>query len=53
MPFFVYILFSPQKDKFYSGFTSDLENRTTRHHQKSKDFTGTTNDWVIECLERL
>jgi putative endonuclease len=41
MPFFVYILFSPHKDKFYIGFTSDLENRITRHNQKSKGFTGT------------
>ncbi|WP_396210663.1 GIY-YIG nuclease family protein, partial [Flavobacterium sp.] len=32
MPFFVYILFSPYKDKFYIGFTSDLENRITRHN---------------------
>jgi putative endonuclease len=32
------------KDKFYIGFTSGLENRITRHNQKSKGFTGTTND---------
>ncbi len=51
MPFFVYILFSPHKDKFYIGFTSDLENRITRHNQKSKGFTGTTNDWEIVYSE--
>ncbi|WP_396210660.1 GIY-YIG nuclease family protein [Flavobacterium sp.] len=51
MPFFVYILFSPYKDKFYIGFTSDLENRITRHNQKSKGFTGTTNDWKIVYSE--
>ncbi|MEN9975852.1 MAG: hypothetical protein RIR36_12 [Bacteroidota bacterium] len=51
MPFFVYILFSPLKDKFYIGFTSDLENRITRHNQKSKGFTGTTNDWEIVYSE--
>jgi putative endonuclease len=51
MPFFVYILFSPLKDKFYIGFTSDLENRITRHNQKSRGFTGTTNDWEIVYSE--
>ncbi len=51
MPFFVYILFSPHKDKFYIGFTSDLENRIIRHNQKSKGFTGTTNDWSIVYTE--
>ena len=51
MPFFVYILFSPHKDKFYIGFTSVLENRITRHNQKSKGFTGTTNDWEIVYSE--
>ena len=47
MPFFIYILHSPSKDKFYIGFTSDLEERIIRHNQKSKGFTGNTNDWKI------
>jgi putative endonuclease len=47
MPFFVYVLYSPTKDKFYIGFTSNLEERITRHNQKSKGFTGNTNDWII------
>jgi putative endonuclease len=52
MPFFIYILYSLIKDKFYIGFTSNLEERITRHNQKSKGFTGNTNDWKIiysEC----
>jgi putative endonuclease len=47
MPFFVYILYSLNKDKFYIGFTSNLEERINRHNQKSKGFTGNTNDWLI------
>jgi putative endonuclease len=31
MPFFVYILYSLTKDKFYIGFTSHLEERIIRH----------------------
>lgn len=47
MPFFVYVLYSPTKDNFYIDFTSDLEERIIRHNQKSKGFTGNTNDWII------
>ena len=47
MPFFVYVLYSPIKDNFYIDFTSDLEERIIRHNQKSKGFTGKTNDWII------
>ena len=51
MPFIVYILYSSTKDKFYIGFTSDLEERIIRHNQKSKGFTGNTNDWKIVYTE--
>ena len=44
MPFYVYILYSSFKDKFYIGYTSNIEERLIRHNQKSKGFTGTTND---------
>jgi putative endonuclease len=51
MPFYVYILYSSFKDKFYIGFTSNLEERLIRHNQKSKGFTGNTNDWILVCTE--
>ncbi len=51
MPFFVYILFSSTKEKFYIGFTSDIEQRILRHNQKSKGFTGNNNDWKIVYTE--
>jgi putative endonuclease len=51
MPFFVYIVFSNTKDKFYIGFTSDIEERIIRHNQKSKGFTGNNNDWEIVYSE--
>lgn len=47
MLFFVYILYSLTKDKFYIGFTSNLEERIIRHNQKSKGFTGKINDWKM------
>ncbi|MFB9077494.1 GIY-YIG nuclease family protein [Flavobacterium procerum] len=51
MNFIVYILFSESKNKFYIGFTSNLEERLIRHNQKSKGFTGNTNDWKIVYTE--
>ncbi len=51
MPFIVYILHSSTKNKFYIGFSSDLEERIIRHNQKSKGFTGNTNDWKIVYTE--
>ncbi len=47
MLFIVYILYSPIKDKYYIGFSSNLAERIIRHNQKSKGFTGNVNDWKI------
>ncbi len=52
MDFFVYILFSETKNRFYIGFTSDMEQRIMRHNQKSKGFTGNVNDWKIVYTEK-
>ncbi|WP_281231775.1 GIY-YIG nuclease family protein [Flavobacterium gelatinilyticum] len=51
MNFIVYILFSENKNKFYIGFTPNLEERLIRHNQKSKGFTGNTNDWKVVYTE--
>ncbi|PRZ23458.1 GIY-YIG nuclease family protein [Flavobacterium granuli] len=52
MEFIVYILFSESKNRFYIGFTSNLEGRVIRHNQKSKGFTGNTNDWKVVYTEK-
>ena len=51
MSYIVYILYSSTKDKFYIGYTSNLKERITRHNQKSKGFTGNTNDWILVYQE--
>ena len=45
--FYFYILHSFSCDKFYLGYTHDLEARLIRHNQKSKGFTGAVNDWSV------
>ena len=52
MEFIVYILFSETKNRFYIGFTSDMQQRIMRHNQKSKGFTGYVNDWKIVYTEK-
>ncbi|WP_091499065.1 GIY-YIG nuclease family protein [Flavobacterium phragmitis] len=51
MKFVVYILFSESKNRYYIGFTSNLEERLIRHNQKSKGFTGNVNDWKVVYTE--
>ena len=53
MPYFVYILHSLTKDKFYIGYTANLSERIIRHNQKSKGFTGSTNDWKLVYKEEF
>jgi putative endonuclease len=51
--FTVYILFSEKLNKFYIGFTGDLNFRIVRHNQGGKSFTGKTNDWKIVYSEEF
>ena len=52
MEYCVYILFSKIKNRYYVGYTFNLEERIVRHNQKSKGFTGSTNDWEIVYTEK-
>ena len=45
-------LFSGIKNRYYIGFTSNLEERIIRHNQKSKGFTGNVNDWKVVYIEK-
>ena len=53
MPYSIYILHSLTKDKFYIGYTANLSERIIRHNQKSKGFTGSTNDWILVYHEEF
>ena len=48
----VYILYSASLDKYYVGFTSDLEERIRKHNTNHKGFTGRSNgDWKLRWKE--
>ena len=53
MPYIVYILHSLTRYKYYVGYTADLATRINRHNQKSKGFTGSTNDWILVYQEEF
>jgi putative endonuclease len=51
--YFVYILFSPSKNKFYTGFTQNLEERIRKHNSNHKGFTGGCGDWILKYKEEF
>lgn len=48
--FFVYILYSPSKDKYYIGQTQDLQDRVNTHNLRKN--LG-ANDWQIKYSEEF
>ena len=49
--YYFYILYSVQKDRYYTGYTGLLEGRLYRHQINHKGFTGKNNDWKIVHAE--
>jgi len=46
--FWVYILHSEDYDKYYIGFTHDIQNRLIAHnHLKNKGYTKKYQPWVL------
>jgi len=51
MNYYTYILYSTKIDKYYIGYSADLEERLRKHNTNNKSFTGKTNDWKIVYSE--
>lgn len=51
----VYILFSTTKNKYYIGYSANIQERVIRHNQKSKGFTGAVavTDWKLMYTEKF
>jgi putative endonuclease len=47
MKFIVYILFSEQFSKHYTGFTSNIEERMKSHYELGKDWTVKYRPWKL------
>ena len=57
MKFKVYILWSESIQKFYVGFTKDIEDRLNRHNKGYEKFTSTGIPWILiwnfDCCDRI
>lgn len=49
--FYVYILYSLSKDKYYVGYTGQLTDRMQRHQQGRSKSTKSGRPWVLAYLE--
>jgi putative endonuclease len=50
--FFVYVLYSPSANKFYVGYTSNLESRILSHNvYGTKDWTKRHRPWNLVYTE--
>ena len=49
--YFVYIIYSPLKDKYYVGACEDVSKRLVKHNTNHSGFTGKMGDWVIKWNE--
>ena len=51
MCYFVYILYSVSRDRYYIGYTASLQGRLEKHNQKHVGFTGRIKDWKLVWSE--
>jgi putative endonuclease len=49
--FFTYILYSESIDKFYTGYTADLEKRIQRHNNAWGNFSSRGIPWKLVYFE--
>jgi putative endonuclease len=49
--YFVYIIYSSTKNKFYIGFCQDIDERVRRHNTNHDGFTGKAGDWIVKWTE--
>ena len=47
MVYTVYILYSRDHQKHYTGFTSNLEQRLLSHNKLGKDWTAKYRPWIL------
>ena len=53
MSYSVYIIFSAKLDRYYVGYTEDIEVRLQQHNQGISDYTSVAQDWVLLYSEKF
>ncbi len=49
--FYVYIIYSAVRNKFYVGHSADLEKRLLDHNNGLSKYTRIANDWKVVYIE--
>ena len=49
--YFVYIIYSEKLDKYYIGYSTDIEFRLKKHNSISKGFTNLGKPWTLVYSE--
>ncbi|MEP6711087.1 MAG: GIY-YIG nuclease family protein [Ferruginibacter sp.] len=52
MLYTVYILFSEAHQKYYKGYSSDIEKRMQSHNLLGKDWTAKYRPWKINIYKK-
>ena len=53
MKFYVYIIYSPSKDRYYIGQTDNLNRRLEDHRNSRSGFTKGIKDWELKWSYEL
>ncbi len=51
--FSVYILYSKKLNKYYIGYSEDIEKRLTQHNTGFSKFTSKASDWELKFKEEF
>ena len=49
--YFVYIIYSSAKNRYYVGSSVDVDKRLVKHNSNHAGFTGKIGDWEIKWTE--
>jgi putative endonuclease len=50
--FYLYIIYSAKLDRYYVGYTADIEVRIVQHNSGLSSFTSKANDWKLVYKEQ-
>jgi putative endonuclease len=46
--YWVYIIYSAKLDRYYVGYTEEIQKRLTEHNTGISTFTAKADDWIVK-----